>query len=70
MPGLCVGGGGKVHTYTHAPPTPHQTPTTTGPLTCVAGQVKLGSLDATAYQSTAGRFDVKGYPTIKVFPNK
>lgn len=30
------------------------------------GQVKLGWLDATAYQTTAGKFDVRGYPTIKV----
>lgn len=28
--------------------------------------MKLGWLDATAYQTTAGKFDVRGYPSIKV----
>ena len=31
------------------------------------GKVKMGALDATAHQSTAARYDVKGYPTIKFF---
>ncbi|XP_046383007.1 protein disulfide-isomerase A6 homolog [Ischnura elegans] len=32
------------------------------------GKVKLGALDATAHQSKAMEYDVKGYPTIKFFP--
>jgi len=31
------------------------------------GQVKLGALDATVHQSTAGRYGIRGYPTIKIF---
>lgn len=32
------------------------------------GKVKLGALDATAHQSKAQEYDVRGYPTIKFFP--
>jgi len=32
------------------------------------GKVKLGVLDATIHQSTAAKFQVQGYPTIKYFP--
>lgn len=32
------------------------------------GKVKLGALDATAYQSKAQEYGVQGYPTIKFFP--
>lgn len=32
------------------------------------GKVKLGALDATVHTSTASRYNVKGYPTIKYFP--
>jgi protein disulfide-isomerase A6 len=32
------------------------------------GKVKLGALDATAHQSTAQRYQVQGYPTLKFFP--
>ncbi|XP_026731901.1 protein disulfide-isomerase A6 homolog [Trichoplusia ni] len=31
------------------------------------GKVKLGALDATVHQSMAGRYQVQGYPTIKLF---
>jgi len=31
------------------------------------GKVKLGALDATVHTNIAGRFQVQGYPTIKVF---
>ncbi|XP_063357846.1 protein disulfide-isomerase A6 homolog [Cydia amplana] len=33
------------------------------------GKVKLGALDATVHQSMAGRYQVQGYPTIKMFPS-
>lgn len=29
--------------------------------------MKLGALDATVHQSMAGRYQVQGYPTIKLF---
>jgi protein disulfide-isomerase A6 len=29
--------------------------------------VKLGALDATAHQGVASRFNIRGYPTIKMF---
>ncbi|XP_017840246.1 protein disulfide-isomerase A6 homolog [Drosophila busckii] len=32
------------------------------------GKVKLGALDATAHQSKASEYNVRGYPTIKFFP--
>ncbi|XP_030384222.1 protein disulfide-isomerase A6 homolog [Scaptodrosophila lebanonensis] len=32
------------------------------------GKVKLGALDATAHQSKAAEYNVRGYPTIKFFP--
>ncbi|GAB6032324.1 Protein O-glucosyltransferase 2 [Chamberlinius hualienensis] len=32
------------------------------------GKVKLGALDATKYTSTAGKYSISGYPTIKMFP--
>lgn len=32
------------------------------------GKVKVGALDATVHSITAGRFQVNGYPTIKMFP--
>jgi protein disulfide-isomerase A6 len=32
------------------------------------GQVKLGAIDATAHASLGQRYEVKGYPTIKIFP--
>lgn len=32
------------------------------------GKVKVGKVDATVYQSIAGRYGIQGYPTIKVFP--
>ena len=32
------------------------------------GDVKLGAVDATQAEALAGRFGVRGYPTIKVFP--
>ncbi|VDN33828.1 unnamed protein product [Gongylonema pulchrum] len=31
------------------------------------GKVKLGALDATVHQSTASRFGIQGFPTIKYF---
>ena len=31
------------------------------------GKVKLGALDATVHQSTAQKFSIRGYPTIKYF---
>ncbi|CAM9164583.1 unnamed protein product [Chrysoparadoxa australica] len=34
----------------------------------LAGSFNLGAVDATAHGSLAQRYDVKGYPTIKVFP--
>lgn len=33
------------------------------------GKVKLGALDATAETVMAGRFGIRGYPTIKYFPS-
>lgn len=35
----------------------------------LGGKVKLGALDATAYQSKAQEYGVQGYPTIKYFPS-
>lgn len=35
--------------------------------TNLKGEVKLGAVDATAYQALAGQYQVQGYPTIKVF---
>lgn len=32
------------------------------------GKVKLGALDATVHTSTASKYSVQGYPTIKYFP--
>ena len=32
------------------------------------GSVQLGAVDATEHQSLAGKYGVKGYPTIKMFP--
>lgn len=32
------------------------------------GKVKLGAVDATAHASLGQRYEVKGYPTIKIFP--
>ncbi|GAB6018890.1 Protein O-glucosyltransferase 2 [Chamberlinius hualienensis] len=32
------------------------------------GKVKLGALDATVHTITAGKYGIKGYPTIKYFP--
>jgi len=32
------------------------------------GNVKLGAVDATVHQSLASQYQVKGFPTIKVFP--
>lgn len=32
------------------------------------GKVKVAKLDATTNQKVAGRYDIKGYPTIKIFP--
>lgn len=34
----------------------------------LSGKVKLGSLDATVHTSTAAKYQVQGYPTIKFFP--
>ncbi|XP_015757411.1 PREDICTED: protein disulfide-isomerase A6-like [Acropora digitifera] len=31
------------------------------------GKVKVGALDATVHTVTAGRYEIRGYPTIKVF---
>ncbi|XP_063548953.1 protein disulfide-isomerase A6 homolog [Cydia strobilella] len=33
------------------------------------GKVKLGALDATVHQAMASRYQVQGYPTIKMFPS-
>lgn len=33
------------------------------------GQIKFGQVDATAEQSLASEYNVKGYPTIKIFRN-
>lgn len=30
-------------------------------------QVKFGAVDCTVHQSTCGQYNVRGYPTIKVF---
>lgn len=35
--------------------------------TSLKGEVKVGAVDATAYQSLAAQYQVQGYPTIKVF---
>ncbi|XP_049873843.1 protein disulfide-isomerase A6 homolog [Pectinophora gossypiella] len=32
------------------------------------GKIKVGALDATVHSSTASRYQVQGYPTIKFFP--
>lgn len=32
------------------------------------GKVKLGALDATVHTITAGKYEIRGYPTIKYFP--
>lgn len=32
------------------------------------GKIKMGALDATAHQSKASEYGVRGYPTIKFFP--
>jgi protein disulfide-isomerase A6 len=32
------------------------------------GKVRLGKVDATQHQKIAQRYQVKGYPTIKIFP--
>lgn len=34
----------------------------------LSGKVKLGALDATVYTTTASKYGVQGYPTIKYFP--
>lgn len=36
--------------------------------TSLKGKVKLGAVDATQFGELAGRYGVKGYPTIKYFP--
>jgi len=33
----------------------------------LSGVAKLGAVDATVYQQLAGKYGVKGYPTIKIF---
>jgi len=37
--------------------------------TRLKGKVKLGALDATVHTIKAGRYDIKGFPTIKFFHN-
>merc|ERR1712146_595392 len=32
------------------------------------GKVKVGKVDATVENATGGRFNVRGFPTIKLFP--
>lgn len=32
------------------------------------GKVKVGALDATVHTVTAGKYEIKGFPTIKMFP--